>query len=118
MTQNEYKVTYQALQDILKRIETVENEYKKDKVSLKELVETTSAMQNNTTVHNNLALLCEQTASISKKSDELEAWKQQFDAAQERFKESEKKMKKWFEKQEESIDEKFKDISAMMEKNQ
>eukprot|EP00957_Ditylum_brightwellii_P146911 11184930-Ditylum_brightwellii.AAC.1 len=73
----------QALQDIVKRTETVENKYKKDKASLKELVETTSAMQNNTTVHNNLALLQEQTASISKKTDELEAWKQQFNAAQE-----------------------------------
>eukprot|EP00957_Ditylum_brightwellii_P068301 5185379-Ditylum_brightwellii.AAC.1 len=82
-------------QDIVKCTETVENEYKKDKASLQELKETTSAIQNDTTVQDNLALLREQTASISKKTDELEAWKKQFDEAQEqRFKESKKKMKK------------------------
>eukprot|EP00957_Ditylum_brightwellii_P082004 6235727-Ditylum_brightwellii.AAC.1 len=85
----------QALQDTMKCTETVKNEYKKVKASLQELMETTSAIQNNTTVHNNLALLQEQTTSISKNPNELEAWKQQFNAAQEqRVKESEKKMKK------------------------
>eukprot|EP00957_Ditylum_brightwellii_P097179 7400951-Ditylum_brightwellii.AAC.1 len=109
----------QALQDIVKCTETVKNEYKKDKASLQELVETTSAIQNDTTVQDNLALFHEQTASISQKTDELEAWKKQFNAEQEQcYKESEKKMKKRFEKQEERIDEKFKDISATMEKNQ
>eukprot|EP00957_Ditylum_brightwellii_P001524 118827-Ditylum_brightwellii.AAC.2 len=41
MTQNEYDITPQALQDIMKRTEPVKKEYKKDKASLQELVENT-----------------------------------------------------------------------------
>eukprot|EP00957_Ditylum_brightwellii_P194007 14775412-Ditylum_brightwellii.AAC.1 len=37
MKQNEYDVMSQVLQDIVKRTETVKNEYKKDKASLQEL---------------------------------------------------------------------------------
>eukprot|EP00957_Ditylum_brightwellii_P125010 9529393-Ditylum_brightwellii.AAC.1 len=37
MTQNEYNITSQVLQDIVKCTETIKNEYKKDNASLREL---------------------------------------------------------------------------------
>eukprot|EP00957_Ditylum_brightwellii_P072362 5499540-Ditylum_brightwellii.AAC.1 len=53
--------------------ETVEKAYQEDRVTLQQLQETMTALQHNTTVQDNLALLCEQTESISQKTDELEA---------------------------------------------
>eukprot|EP00957_Ditylum_brightwellii_P154809 11781774-Ditylum_brightwellii.AAC.1 len=108
---------HQTLKDIVTCTETVEKAYQEDKAMLQQLYETSSALQNDTTVQDNFALLCEQTESISKKTDKLEAWTAQFDAAQEKhFKESEKKIKKRFEYQEESIDGKFKDMNTTMKK--
>eukprot|EP00957_Ditylum_brightwellii_P111700 8519615-Ditylum_brightwellii.AAC.1 len=104
-----FDVPNQMLQDSVIRTETVGNAYQEDKAMLQQLQETTTALQRNTTVQDNLALFCEQAEPISHKTDKLEAWKVQFDTAQEKcFKESEKKIEKCFERQEESIDKKFK----------
>eukprot|EP00957_Ditylum_brightwellii_P060456 4590758-Ditylum_brightwellii.AAC.1 len=93
------------LQDINTHTKTVEKAYQEDKATLQQLHETTTALQNNTTVQDNLILPCEQTESISQETDKLDAWKAQFDAAQEKhFKELVKKMKKRFKHQEENID--------------
>eukprot|EP00957_Ditylum_brightwellii_P159789 12162288-Ditylum_brightwellii.AAC.1 len=63
---------------------------------LQQLHETTIAQQHDTTVQDNIALLPQKT----------------------RFKDSEKEMKKQFERQEESIYGKFKDMNTVVEKNQ
>eukprot|EP00957_Ditylum_brightwellii_P066125 5016571-Ditylum_brightwellii.AAC.1 len=81
----------QTLQDIFQRTEAVKQAYQNEKATLQQLQDTTSTLQKNTTVQDNLEKC---------------------------FKESEKKTKKRFGKQEERIDEKFKDISTTMEKNQ
>eukprot|EP00957_Ditylum_brightwellii_P055008 4169793-Ditylum_brightwellii.AAC.1 len=111
--------TNQTLQHIFQRTKAVKKAYQNEKASLQQLQDITLALQKDTTVQENLAMVCKQTNAISKKTDELEAWKKQFDVAQEKhFKDMEKKMKKLFEKQEEHINENFKDISTIMEKNQ
>eukprot|EP00957_Ditylum_brightwellii_P198444 15123407-Ditylum_brightwellii.AAC.1 len=118
-SQNDPITTEDDLIDIFQHTEAVKQAYQNEKVYLQQLHNTTLALQKDTTVQDNLAMLCKQNDAISKKTDELEAWKKQFDIAQENcFKESEKKMKKQFKKWEERINEKFKDISTTMEKNQ
>eukprot|EP00957_Ditylum_brightwellii_P211967 15366815-Ditylum_brightwellii.AAC.2 len=80
------------LQDIVICTETVEKSYQEDEATLQQLQETTAVLQHDITVQDNLALLCEQTESISQKTNKLEAWKVQFDATQEkRFKELKKR---------------------------
>eukprot|EP00957_Ditylum_brightwellii_P001911 146952-Ditylum_brightwellii.AAC.1 len=111
-------VLNQTLQDIVICTETVENAYQEDKAVLKQLQETMTAPQHNTTVQDNIALLCKQSESITQKTNKLEAWKVQFNAAKEKhFKELEKKMKKQFECQEENTDRKFKDMNTTTGKN-
>eukprot|EP00957_Ditylum_brightwellii_P150169 11435542-Ditylum_brightwellii.AAC.1 len=78
--------------------ETEEKAYQEDKAMLQQLQETTTALQHDTTVQDNLALFCKTNRVHLTKTDKLEAWK--------------------FERQEESTDDKFKDMNTAMEKNQ
>eukprot|EP00957_Ditylum_brightwellii_P118049 9002957-Ditylum_brightwellii.AAC.1 len=61
------------IRDIVIHTETVEKAYKEDKAMLQQLQETTAALQHDTAVQDNTALLCEQTKSISQKTNKLEA---------------------------------------------
>eukprot|EP00957_Ditylum_brightwellii_P031043 2352480-Ditylum_brightwellii.AAC.1 len=60
-------ISNQMLQDIVKRTETVKQAYQNDKASLQKLQDKTSALQKDTTVQDNLAILCKQIDAITKK---------------------------------------------------
>eukprot|EP00957_Ditylum_brightwellii_P036185 2741049-Ditylum_brightwellii.AAC.1 len=81
----ESEIPNQTLQDIVIHTETGGKAYQEGKARLQQLQETTTTLQHDTTVQYNIALLCKQTKSISHKTNNLEAWKVQFDVAQEKM---------------------------------